>query len=66
MNETLNMSVSKFLKQVGVTSQQAIENAWRTSKVPENAKLKATVILKIEALNLEHLVEGEIGEELDV
>ena len=29
MSEDFNMSMRKFLKQVGITSQQAIENALR-------------------------------------
>ena len=65
MNETLNMSVRKFLKQVGVTSQKAIETAWTESNVPEHFKCEAKVILKIEALGLEHIVEGEISGVLD-
>ena len=65
MNQTVNMSVRKFLKQVGVTSQQAIETAWTKSNVPEHLKCRAKVILKIEALDLEHIVEGEISGFID-
>ena len=65
MNQTLNMSVRKFLKQVGVTSQQVIETAWTESNVPEHFKCQAKVILKIEALDLEHVVEGEISGVID-
>ena len=32
MSEDFNMSMRKFLKQVGVTSQQAIEEAMRKAK----------------------------------
>ena len=32
MNEDFNMSMRKFLKQVGVTSQQAIEEALRDAE----------------------------------
>ena len=33
MSEDFNMSMRKFLKQVGVTSQQAIENALETHPI---------------------------------
>lgn len=61
MNDELNMSVRKFLKQVGVTSQQAIEAAIReaTPEVAAGAH-KVKMVLTIEDLGLEHVVEGEI------
>ena len=44
MNEELNMSIRRFLKRVGVTSQQQIEKAWK-EKNPENKKVKAEMKL---------------------
>ncbi|NNF80602.1 MAG: hypothetical protein HKN05_21465 [Rhizobiales bacterium] len=58
-DDHFNMSMRKFLKQVGVTSQQQIEKAVRDS-----GKSAGTVAVKIvltgEEIGLEHVVEGEI------
>ncbi|WP_114965113.1 DUF6494 family protein [Alkalilacustris brevis] len=61
MSEAFNMSMRKFLKQVGVTSQQAIEEAMRSAG-PEAAgkSYRATMVLRIDELDLEHVVEGRI------
>ncbi|SEN09889.1 hypothetical protein SAMN04488012_105128 [Palleronia salina] len=59
MDEEFNMSMRKFLKQVGVTSQQAIEQAMRdhdTAGKVYNAK----VVLTIDGVDLEHVVTGQI------
>ncbi len=58
MDDDFNMSMRKFLKKVGVTSQQAIEEAVRNSNLP--GPYKARVVLTIEGLDLEHVVTGEI------
>lgn len=59
MNEdAFNMSMRKFLKQVGVTSQQKIEETVR-SELPKGP-LRARVVLTIEGTSLEHVVEGDI------
>tara|TARA_B100000965_G_scaffold93380_1_gene76176 strand:- start:429 stop:611 length:183 start_codon:yes stop_codon:yes gene_type:complete len=60
MSEELNMSIRRFLKQVGVTSQQQIEKAWK-EKNPENKKVKAEMKLTISDLNLEHIVKVDLG-----
>ncbi|WP_420413584.1 DUF6494 family protein [Roseibium sp.] len=60
MNDDFNMSMRKFLKQVGVTSQQAIENAVREAGGPAGKNLKIKAVLTIEELGMEHVVEGEI------
>ena len=57
-DEAFNMSMRKFLKQVGVTSQQEIEKAVR-SAVPGGV-VKARMTLTIEEIGLTHVVEGEI------
>ncbi len=59
MSEDFNMSMRKFLKQVGVTSQQAIEEAMRgADSAGKSYKVKA--VLTIEELGLTHEVDGEI------
>ena len=58
MDEKLNISIRKFLKKVGITSQNEIENAWKGNK-----PVKVKMVLTIEELGLEHTVEGEIGED---
>ena len=57
-DEAFNMSMRKFLKQVGVTSQQGIEKAIRAAN-PGGA-VKAKMVLTIDEVGLEHVVEGEI------
>lgn len=59
MSDDFNMSMRKFLKQVGVTSQQAIEEAMRAKgSADETYGVKAVVT--IEALGLTHEVTGDI------
>lgn len=55
-----NMSMRKFLKQVGVTSQQAIEEALRDADDLEGREFKAKVVLTVEGLDVEHEVTGTI------
>ncbi|WP_068114572.1 DUF6494 family protein [Tropicimonas marinistellae] len=60
MSDDFNMSMRKFLKQVGVTSQQAIEDALRgTDSDGKSFKVKAVVT--IEELGMVHEVSGEIS-----
>lgn len=62
-SEAFNMSLRKFLKKVGVTSQQEIEEAVRAArdmgKLPDGSA-KARVVLTIDAVGLTHEVSGEI------
>jgi ribosomal protein L1 len=65
MNEdNFNMSMRKFLKVVGVTSQQEIEKAVRAAvesgKLKGNETLKAEMVLTIGPVSLRHKVDGEI------
>jgi hypothetical protein len=61
MNDEFNMSMRKFLKQVGVTSQQAIEEAVRKAGPAVAGKpLAARMVLTIEGLDIEHVVSGTI------
>lgn len=59
MSDDFNMSMRKFLKQVGVTSQQAIEEAMRKADT-EGKQFDAKVVLTISELGLEHVVTGKI------
>jgi hypothetical protein len=58
--ERFNISMRKYLKEVGVTSQQAIEQVVRDEKLTGTGKLKVKMILTGEGTGLKHVVEGEI------
>ncbi|MEM6932057.1 MAG: DUF6494 family protein [Pseudomonadota bacterium] len=62
-DDAFNMSMRKFLKQVGVTSQQQIEAAVREAGIGKGP-LKARAVITLEGIEMEHVVEGviEIGE----
>ncbi|WP_435258490.1 DUF6494 family protein [Thioclava sp. FR2] len=61
MDDDFNMSLRKFLKQVGVTSQQAIEEAVRAAGPAAHGKaLTARMVLTIDGIELNHVVEGMI------
>mgnify|MGYP006090243079 FL=1 len=60
MSEDFNMSMRKFLKQVGVTSQQAIEEALRNAGDTSGRQFEAKVVLTIDGLEIEHIVTGSI------
>ena len=60
MSDDFNMSMRKFLKQVGVTSQQAIEEAMRRAGETTGRSFEAKVVLTIDGLDLEHTVTGKI------
>jgi Family of unknown function (DUF6494) len=62
MEDRFNMSMRKFLKEVGVTSQQAIERRVREHG-PERGRLTARMVLTLDGEDFEHVVEGTI--ELD-
>ena len=60
MSEDFNMSMRKFLKQVGVTSQQAIEEALREAGDTSGKTFEAKMVLTIDGLDMEHVVTGKI------
>jgi hypothetical protein len=60
MSDEFNMSMRKFLKQVGVTSQQAIEEGLRSKGAGPGESFEARVVLSIEGLDVEHVVTGVI------
>ena len=60
MSEHFNMSMRKFLKQVGVTSQQAIEEAMRSASDTSGKTYTAKVVPTVEGMDFEHVVTGKI------
>lgn len=60
MSDDFNMTMRKFLKQVGVTSQQAIEDAMRNAEGTAGKSFEAKMVLTIEGVDLEHTVTGTI------
>lgn len=62
--ETFNMSLRKFLKKVGVTSQreieQAVHKALDEGKIGEDQPLKAKVVLTVDGIDLSTDIEGAI------
>ncbi len=59
-DETFNMSLRKFLKQVGVTSQHQIEETVRELSANGQTHLKVKMVLTAEGTSLNHVVEGSI------
>ncbi|MEQ8822851.1 MAG: DUF6494 family protein [Filomicrobium sp.] len=57
--EKFNISLRKFLKQVGITSQREIEKVVRDGGAG-SAPLKVKIVLTAEGTDLNHVVEGEI------
>jgi ribosomal protein L1 len=65
MNEdTFNMSLRKYLKRVGVTSQReleaAVQQAIASGQLKGDESLRVKVTLSIDGLDLNHIIEGEI------
>jgi hypothetical protein len=62
--DKLNISVRKYLKVVGVTGQREIERAVREAlsdgRLRDTDKLEATMTLDIGAIDLRHVVKGDI------
>ncbi len=57
-DDKFNMSLRKFLKQVGVTSQQQIERLVREKALTGTLKVK--MVLTAEGTDLNHVVDDEI------
>jgi hypothetical protein len=59
--DRFNISMRKFLKQVGVTSQREIERVVRQQGlVGKGGVLKVKMVLTAEGTDLNHVVEDEI------
>ena len=59
-SEQFNMSLRRFLKQVGISSQQEIERIVRERHLEGKGKLKVTMVLTAQGTDLRHEVDGEI------
>ena len=62
--DAFNMSIRKFLKKVGVTSQREIEQAVRdaleSGKLSGTESLRAKVALTIDGVGLDVAIDGDI------
>ena len=62
--DIFNMSVRKFLKKVGVTSQREIEGAIRAAlaegKISDNEPVQAKMTLTIDKVGLTFTIDGEV------
>jgi 16S rRNA U516 pseudouridylate synthase RsuA-like enzyme len=62
--DVFNMSLRKFLKKVGVTSQREIEKAIRDAveagSIPATGKVKAIARVSLEGLDLDVAIDGNI------
>ena len=58
--QRFNLSMRKFLKEVGITSQQAIERVVREGGLSSKGMLKVKMVLTAENTPLDHVVEGDI------
>jgi hypothetical protein len=59
-SERFNMSLRRFLKQVGISSQQEIERVVREHHLEGKGKLKVAMVLTAQGTDLRHEVDGEI------
>lgn len=60
VNEAFNLSLRKFLKRVGISSQEEIERVVREKNLAGNGTLKVRMVLTAEGTDLKHIVDGEI------
>lgn len=67
-DDTFNMSLRKFLKTVGVTSQQEIEAAVRaardTGELPAGP-LTAKAVITVDGIGMRHEISGKIATDQD-
>lgn len=59
-NEQFNLSLRRFLKEVGISSQQEIERVVRENDLAGKGKLKVQMVLTAEGTDLKHVVAGDI------
>ena len=66
--EKLNLSVRRFLKNVGITSQRTLEDKVRkliaTNKIQKSKVIKVTAKVSSEELEVDETIVGEI--EIDI
>jgi hypothetical protein len=58
--DPFNISLRKFLKQVGVTSQRALEQTVEKDRLKGRGTLTVRAVITAEGTDLHHVVEGEI------
>jgi len=58
-SEAFNLSLRKFLKQVGVTSQHEIERVVREAGL-QTGSLKVSAVITAKGTDLNHRIDGEI------
>ena len=65
MSNDFNMSMRKFLKRVGVTSQHelesAVQNAMNNGLLEGKEHISVKMVLTVEGLNATHTVEDKIA-----
>ena len=60
MSDAFNMSMWKFLKQVGVTLQKAIEDALRKAGDTTGKTFEGKMVLMLDGVDMDHVVTGTI------
>jgi hypothetical protein len=64
-DETLNMDIRKFLKNVGLTSQREIEMAvhdgLKTGELAGDESFAVRMTLEVPGLRSRHAIEGEVA-----
>ena len=58
--DPFNISLRKFLKQVGVTSQRAVEETVEKHRLKGRGKLTLRAVITAEGTDLNHVGEGDI------
>jgi hypothetical protein len=58
--ERFNLSLRRFLKEVGITSQREIERVVREEKLGGKGPLKVKMVLTATGTGLRHEIDGEI------
>jgi hypothetical protein len=58
--DPFNLSLRKYLKQLGITSQRAIEETVERNGLKGKGKLTIRTVVTVEGTDLHHVVEGEI------
>ncbi|HEX2843216.1 DUF6494 family protein [Hyphomicrobium sp.] len=59
-NEHFNLSLRRFLKEVGISSQQEVERLVRERDLAGKGQLKVKMVLTAEGTDLHHVVDGKI------
>lgn len=58
--ERFNLSLRRFLKEVGISSQREIERVVREDGLAGKGKLRVSMVLTAEGTGLQHRVDGDI------